>query len=50
MKGVVYSLECECGSKYVGETGRTLATRLKEHKRAVKMDENNGIRIEQDMQ
>ena len=41
VKGVVYSVECECGSKYVGETGRTLATQLKEHKRAVKMDDEN---------
>ena len=30
--GVVYQLEClECKAKYIGETGRVLSVRLKEH-------------------
>ena len=28
---VVYSIQCECGEKYVGETGRSLGTRFREH-------------------
>jgi hypothetical protein len=27
----VYSIPCECGRSYIGETGRTLAVRLHEH-------------------
>lgn len=43
-KGVVYSIGCTCGDEYIGETGRTLDIRLKEHKRAVQWgDKNNGI-------
>ncbi|XP_046394991.1 uncharacterized protein LOC124162482 [Ischnura elegans] len=29
----VYQIPCECGQVYVGETGRTIATRMKEHQR-----------------
>jgi hypothetical protein len=29
----VYEIPCECGKVYVGETGRTIETRLKEHRR-----------------
>ena len=44
--GVVYSVDCQCGHTYVGETGRTLNTRLKEHMRAVQRhDLNNGISV-----
>ena len=33
IKGVVYTVNCaECESTYIGETKRTLDTRLKEHK------------------
>ena len=32
LKGVVYEIECsECGEKYIGETGRFLVERIKEH-------------------
>ena len=45
IKGVVYTVNCaECESTYIGETKRTLDTRLKEHKRAVITDDRkNGI-------
>ena len=45
-KGVVYSIPCECGKEYVGETGRTLHQRMTEHKRAVKNnDPNNALAV-----
>ena len=45
-KGVVYEIECGCGHSYIGETGRTLNTRIKEHKYAVRRyDPNNGISV-----
>jgi hypothetical protein len=28
----VYSIHCKCGRSYIGETGRPLAVRLREHK------------------
>jgi predicted GIY-YIG superfamily endonuclease len=28
----VYRIPCECGLVYIGETGRNLSVRLKEHK------------------
>ena len=46
IKVVVYSIPCECGRVYIGETGRTLKQRIGEHKRAVKnQDKNNGIGV-----
>ena len=34
--GVVYQVDCSsCGSSYVGQTGRTLQHRVKEHQRAL---------------
>jgi predicted GIY-YIG superfamily endonuclease len=27
----VYSIPCDCGKVYIGETGRSVQTRLKEH-------------------
>ena len=45
-KGVVYEIECGCGHSYIGETGRTLNTRIKEHQYAVRRyDPNNGISV-----
>ena len=35
-EGVIYIIECKkCGSLYVGETGRRLGDRFREHRRAV---------------
>ncbi len=35
--GVIYQFPCkECNSKYVGETGKTPKTRMKQHKAAVR--------------
>ena len=46
IKGVVYQIGCNCGEQYIGETGRTLAVRIKEHKSAVNRDDsNNGISV-----
>ena len=40
--GLVYQYECECDQVYIGETGRSIKTREKEHKRAIRnMDENH---------
>ena len=44
VRGVIYSIPCECGAVYSGETGRTLKIRLVEHQRAVcGRNSNNGI-------
>jgi predicted GIY-YIG superfamily endonuclease len=32
----VYSIPCECGRSYIGETARPLAVRLREHKQNLK--------------
>ena len=46
VKRVVYKVNCSCGSTYVGEIGRTLEIRLKEHQRVVKSRQtNNGIPV-----
>ncbi len=46
-QGVVYEVPCrDCGAVYIGETGRNLQERVKEHKYAVKrQDDNNGIAV-----
>ena len=31
----MYSIPCSCGKSYVGQTGRSVTSRLKEHKRAI---------------
>ena len=31
--GVVYKIPCECGKVYIGETGRAMQDRIKEHDR-----------------
>ena len=41
--GVVYKVTCSCCKKYVGETGRTIEERIKEHQ----ADVNNEKSVEQ---
>ena len=47
VKGVIYKVDCTCGSSYIGETNKTLEVRLKEHERAVETDnrKKNGIAV-----
>lgn len=33
----VHSIPCECGRKYIGETGRPLAVRVREHKQNLRL-------------
>ena len=41
--GIIYKVSCaECDSSYIGETGRSLKDRLKEHKRAFRLN-NPGL-------
>ena len=41
-RGVVYKVGCvDCNFVYYGQTDRALETRLKEHKRAVRVGDNN---------
>jgi hypothetical protein len=52
-KEVIYEIPCECGKSYIGETGRKLETRLKEHKASLwrgdpeisKLTEHSHVRI-----
>ena len=40
--GAVYDIPClHCEDHYIGESGRLLGTRVKEHKRAVRLDTVN---------
>jgi hypothetical protein len=34
----VYRIPCECGKVYIGQTGRSIDTRLKEHKRHIRLE------------
>ena len=46
VKGVIYSIPCERGATYIGETGWNLHTQVKEHRWAVcKGHTNNGIAV-----
>ena len=36
-EGVVYKIGCLCGDFYIGQTGRSTNTRIKEHKRACRL-------------
>jgi hypothetical protein len=33
----VYSIPCECGRVYIGQTGRSIANRIKEHSRHIRL-------------
>ena len=33
----VYRIPCQCGKVYIGETGRTIETRIKEHRRCIRL-------------
>jgi hypothetical protein len=33
----VYSIPCECGQVYIGQTGRTIDTRIKQHSRHIRL-------------
>ena len=35
--GVVYKIPCECGKVYIGETGRCMHERIKEHDRDIRL-------------
>ena len=42
--GVVYAIYCECGEVCIGETGRSLKTRIAEHQTSIRnWDRNNAI-------
>ncbi|MCG8432367.1 MAG: hypothetical protein MJA29_14510, partial [Candidatus Omnitrophica bacterium] len=43
-KGTVYQIKCSCNNTYIGETGRPLNVRVKEHKQSCqKMDHKSAI-------
>ena len=35
--GVTYRIPCECGKVYIGETGRPMQDRIKEHDRGIQL-------------
>ena len=35
--GVVYKILCECGKVYIGETGRSMHERIKEHDKDIRL-------------
>jgi hypothetical protein len=35
----VYRISCECGKVYVGQTGRSIETRCKEHMKHIRLDQ-----------
>lgn len=44
-KECIYKVPCECGNVYIGETGRPLSIRIKEHKRNCKQGETDKSRL-----
>lgn len=45
-KGLIYSIKCHCGKEYIGETGKKLGQRIKQHKYAIsRADDKNGIAV-----
>jgi predicted GIY-YIG superfamily endonuclease len=48
-KELIYRIPCECGAKYIGETGRPLETRVSEHRRnLLKLSRDREIGIEEE--
>jgi predicted GIY-YIG superfamily endonuclease len=47
MAHCIYSICCECGRSYIGETGRPLAVRLHEHRHNLKESFSRKIKISQ---
>uniref|UniRef100_A0A5S6R4T8 GIY-YIG domain-containing protein n=1 Tax=Trichuris muris TaxID=70415 RepID=A0A5S6R4T8_TRIMR len=43
--GVIYSIRCGCGARYIGETGHTVLHRLKDHKMALARYKNAEKRL-----
>jgi predicted GIY-YIG superfamily endonuclease len=35
----IYSASCECGQVYIGQTGRRIETRIKEHQRHTRLQQ-----------
>ena len=44
-KECVYEIPCQCGNVYIGETGRPLSVRLKEHQRNIRQGEIEKSRL-----
>ena len=44
-KNVVYGIPFTCGTEYVGQTGRCVSVRLKEHKRSIELNEGVGYNL-----
>jgi hypothetical protein len=43
----IYCIPCECGKVYVGQTGRTIEARLKEHRRHVHLNQLEKSAVEE---
>ena len=46
--GVVYKIPCECGKVYIGETGRAMQDRIKEHDRDIRLAHTQNSAINRD--
>jgi hypothetical protein len=44
-KELIYSKPCQCGKEYIGETGRPLTMRVKEHRAALKNGETANLKF-----
>ena len=45
--GVVYKIPCECGKVYIGETGRSMDERIKEHDREIQLARTQSSAVSQ---
>ena len=43
--GVVYKIPCECGKVYIGETGRSMGERIKEHDRDTRLTRTQSLAV-----